>query len=400
MDLYTLGPDFLAEDTIDEFVSAIWTERYSAAGEVKLVVPATADYINKLAPNTFLALRGTKEIMILETQAIENNLMTIAGRSLITFLDQRMSWWANQGPDTVTSADERIKDFTSTTRKPGELISYVVDKMVITPVALVNGGIDSGRASANLDWTNDAIPNLVLGSVDTSGSVDRFTIPVGPLYSSIQPLAEQQHVGIAMYLDHADHGDYLFKFDTYRGVDHGGNIRLSPQMDSLSNIKELHTGVNYKNVAYVYYQGEISTHLEPGETVPPVGFERRVLVTSAAGSPVGHKETRYQYSGYNPYAGTGAYRTPYEVTVVSSGEKAAFLEQNAKDALANHNYIHSVDGEISPINEYRFGVDYGLGDIIELESLSGYISRARVTEYIRSQDKSGEKEFPTISVIG
>lgn len=398
MDLYTLGPDFLAENPIDQFVSAIWTERYTAAGEVSLVVPATADYISKLAEGTFLALRGTKEIMILETQSIENNLMTVAGRSLITFLDQRMSWWAYGGSDDPVAVENRVQDFTSITRKPGELISYVVDKMVINPVAFADGGADIHRSYANLDWVNDAIPNLVLGQVDTSGVVDRFTIPVGPLYQSIQGLAEQQKVGISLYLDHADHSDYLFKFDTYRGVDHGGNIRLSPKMDSLSGIKELRSAVNYKNVVYVYYAGKITTHLLPGEVVPPVGFERRVLLTDAVGEPVGHKETRYNYGG-GWYGFGPVYRTPYEVTVVSDGEIAAFREQNAQDALANHNYIQTVDGEISPISEYRFGTDYGLGDIIELEGLSGIVTRAQVTEYVRSQDKNGQKEFPTISVI-
>jgi hypothetical protein len=40
-----------------------------------------------------------------------------------------------------------------------------------------------------------------------------------------------------------------------------------------------------------------------------------------------------------------------------------------------------------------------MGDIIELESLTGIVSKARVTEYIRSEDHNGEKEYPTISVI-
>ena len=35
--------NFLAEDIVDEFISAIWTERYSSCGEIQLVVPATSD---------------------------------------------------------------------------------------------------------------------------------------------------------------------------------------------------------------------------------------------------------------------------------------------------------------------------------------------------------------------
>jgi hypothetical protein len=85
--------------------------------------------------------------------------------------------------------------------------------------------------------------------------------------------------------------------------------------------------------------------------------------------------------------------------VPDPGDIAAFREQNAKDALANHNYIRAMDGETSLNTNHVFGVDYGLGDIIELESPSGLIQNARVTEHIRSSDKLGERDYPTISVI-
>jgi hypothetical protein len=58
-----------------------------------------------------------------------------------------------------------------------------------------------------------------------------------------------------------------------------------------------------------------------------------------------------------------------------------------------------VDGETSPISEYKYGTDYKMGDILELESFTGALSKARVTEFIRSQDSNGEKAYPTISVI-
>jgi hypothetical protein len=113
-------------------------------------------------------------------------------------------------------------------------------------------------------------------------------------------------------------------------------------------------------------------------------------VTDAAGEPVGHKITQESY---------GSFRNTYTQTVVDANDITAFRIQNAKDALANHNYIRAIDGQSSPTSDYKFGVHYGLGDIIELEGLTGLISKARVTEYIRSQDKTGEKEYPTISVL-
>ena len=63
MDIYTLNENFIAQETVDEYVSAIWTERYTDAGDFQIVAPATPSTLAKLKEGTFLALRGTKEIM-------------------------------------------------------------------------------------------------------------------------------------------------------------------------------------------------------------------------------------------------------------------------------------------------------------------------------------------------
>lgn len=390
MDLYTLNDSFLADQVIDEYVSAIWTERYSSAGDVQIVAPATEDNLAKLAEGTFLALRGTKEVMQLKTQNIENKLVTVIGESLVGFLNQRYSWNRNPAAGDVEDT-ARILDYTETTT-PGEIIADVVDRMVITPIDYTGE-----YANVNLDWEKEAIPYLELGAVDSSGADKRLTVTTGPLYDAIRQVAEKEGVGISLYLDSADPVlGYVLKFTTYRGVDRttGGTppfIRLSPELDSLSDIKEIRSLAEYKNVAYVYYQGIITTHYAEPTLPIPEGFDRRVIVTDAEGEPVGRKVT---YSHYSPNVGS------WTQIVVGPTEIAAFREQHAKDVLANNNYIKAIDGQTSPQNDYKYGVDYGLGDIIELEGITGIISKARITEYIRSEDNTGEKEYPTISVIG
>lgn len=385
MDLYTLSENFLAKDDVDEYVSAIWTERFWSAGDCQLVVPATKPFLDKLKEGTFLALRGSKEVMKLDTVSIEDGKATIVGSALAEFLNQRYSWWKNPTSDTV---DDRVADYTDDTKKPGQFISDVVYKMVINPVDFT--GI---WANANLDWDFDKIPHLSLGAIDASGVVKRMTVPIGPLYDGIQQLAEQEKIGISLYLESADPDTgYVLKFTTYKGQDHTTGsayplVRLSPDLESLNNIKEVRSIANYKNVCYVFYKGERSTHLADPLAPVPEGFDRRVLVTNPDTEPVGHKVQLDFRWGYG------------SSIVVSPEDVAAFREQNAKDALANHNYIHAVDGETSPISDYKFGTDYGLGDLIELESVTGTISKAQITEYIRSDDRTGQKEYPTISVV-
>ena len=391
MDLYTLTDTFLANEPIDQYVSAIWTERYSTAGDVQIVAPATEDMITKLAEGTFLALRGTKEVMILDTQTIENDLLTVIGLSLTEWLNQRLAWFKHPTDSTV---ENRIADYTIDTMTPGEFIADVVEKMAISPVTFTGD-----YAPANLDWEKEAIPFLELGAVDTTAPDKRLSIVTGPLYDAISQVAEKEGIGISLYLDSADPiAGYVLKFTTYRGEDRTSDqsinplIRLSPALDSLSDLKEIRSIANYKNVAYVYYKGIISTHYAEPSAPIPEGFDRRVLITDAEGEPVGRKIT---YSHYSPNVGTWTQTIPGGPV-----EIAAFREQHAKDALANQNYIRAVDGQTSPSDEFKYGVDYGLGDIIELEGLMGTITKARITEFIRAEDSTGEKSYPTISVIG
>jgi hypothetical protein len=400
VDLYTLSPTFLAADDVDEFVSAIWTERFTKSGDCQIVVPATGDNIDKLREGTYLALRGSKEVMELDTQSIEKNQLTVTGKTLTeAVLIERFLWAFNPSWDGSTSGGhtpddpkERVADYTSDTRKPGEFISHLVDRFVINTVAFP---ATNGQNQASLDWAHEEIAELSLGDIDHSGDVQRLTAPLGPLYNALETLADQFKVGISLYLDSADPvTGFRLKFKTYKGLDRTSAqsvnelVRLTPELDGISDIKEIRSVADYKNVAYVYYEGVISKHLLFPDDPEPEGLDRRVLVVDAEGEPVGRKVMSW--------GGPGGY---FQTTIVDSAAKTAFRAQQAKDALANHNYVHTIDGQTSPISDYKFGTDYFLGDLIELEGITGSIAQAQITEYIRSQDKSGEKSYPTISVV-
>lgn len=391
MDLYTLTDTFLAKAVVDEYISAIWTERFTAAGDVQLVIPYTPESLDKLPEGTFLALRGTKEVMQLESVSIENSTITAVGKTLPAFLNQRYAWFHNQNTDDT---DNPIADFTADDMVPGQFISEIVNLMVIDTLPMAG----PWEESDDPDWDVEKIHGLSLGEVDMSGTVKKLTAVVGPLYDSILQIAEKEKVGISLYLESASPvTGYSLKFRTYQGKDRTSDqdvnelVRLVPDMDSLSDVKEVHSIADFKNVCYVYYKGRLSKHLLDPDDAEPVDMNRRVLITNAEANPVGHKVE-------NPYS--NQFGNPYSFHYVIGPEDiAAFREQNARDALANHNYIRAIDGQTSPNNDYQYGVHYGLGDIIELEGLTGTISKARITEFIRSEDSQGEKQYPTISVV-
>lgn len=83
----------------------------------------------------------------------------------------------------------------------------------------------------------------------------------------------------------------------------------------------------------------------------------------------------------------------------SSADLTTLLNQRAKDALANNNYVRLTDGKLVPQNAFVYGTDYNLGDVIELRGPSSSVQKARITEYVRSRDSKGETAYPTLSVI-
>lgn len=405
MDLYTLSDQFLPQGVLDEYVSAIWTERYTTAGDFRIVVQASPENLALLAPGTYLALRGSKEVMLIETHSIENNLLTVIGRTLVVFLDERPVWSKNPTPDADSTTYDIVSDYTDDTKVPGAFISDVVNKMAINITPFTGGGTAVTDASLP-EWDNEEIPNLTLGAIDTSGTAKKLTAPIGPVYQGISQVADAEGVGIGLYLVSASPTlGFSLKFVTYRGVDRTTGstnplMRLSPEMDSLQDLKELHSIQGFKNICYVYYKGKVTKHLLYPDDTEPEGLDRRVLVTNAEGEPPGRKVTVAPGSAFGGLS-RGGYSWPgYTYTAPPDPAAiAAFREENARDAFAKHNYIHSVDGQSSPQNDYKYGVDYGLGDLVELEGITGTIAKARITEYVRTEDQTGYREYPTISIV-
>ena len=378
MEPYTLDRNFHKTDIIDGFFSIIWTERYYGDSEVELVVPPTNDMIQKLREGTFLGLDKSDEVMILETTNIEENQLKVKGISLLSWLNNRF---------IRTSALHQDRYWYLSGESAGWILWAIIYYMCTSGSPYLNGTTPIGIPNPQ----QFVIPGLWLRDYDKSGGVVSVGIPYGPIYDAMREIATTYEVGMQITLDSVSDSAYTLGFRSYKGLNRTSSqtensvVRFSPQMDSFTNIKELRSIAALKTQVYSFAPG-----LNPAEGQPDLRTTPGISTLSGT-----------QYTGFDLRAQlVFADDITTDMVAGSASNLLNILNARAYDALTTNHYVKAVDGEIVPENQFKYGVHYNLGDIIEVQGNSEVVSTSRVTEYIRSQDKAGEREYPTVAMLG
>lgn len=370
MEPFTLDRNFQKQSIVDNFESLIWTERYYGDSEIELVVPATQEMYQKLPLGTFIGLEESDEIMSLENLSIKDGNIKFTGISLL-------SWMNNRFVRASAAHEDRYWYIEGT---PGYLLWQILFYMCVGTSPYLTGAISTGIANPQ----RFAIPGLGLRDYDNTGDSVKVGVPYGPVYNAMQELATTYEVGMQILLDRTD-PSYPLQFRAYRGLDRTSNqtlnsgVRFSPEMDSFSDISEVQSKKDYKTNVYAFApsnpEGLATTPGVSEETDPSyTGFDIRAELVFA------DDITTDQVGG-------------------SSANLVSILNSRAMDDRTNKKFVKAVDGEIVPDNQFKYGVHYNMGDVIEVQGNTGVVQDARVTEYIRSQDAEGEKAYPTVSMI-
>jgi hypothetical protein len=250
----------------------------------------------------------------------------------------------------------------------------------------LNGTINTGITSPS----KFVIPGLGLKSYDTTlSSVVKLGVPYGPVYKAMKDIATTYSLGMQITLESVSDTAYSLGFRSYMGLDRttaqtvNTQIRFSPQMDSFTDIKELQSIKEFKTIAYTFATGLKVDPPAPSLTTIPG-------VSSVPGT----------YAGFDLRA-LQVFSTDITTDLVGGDTQKVvdMLNSRAYDEIIKNKFIKSVDGEIVPESQFKYGVHYNLGDVIEVQGNTGIVQPARITEYIKSQDESGEKAYPTVSII-
>lgn len=371
MEPFTLDRNFLKRDVIDNFESIIWTERYYGDSEVELVVPATLDMLTKIPIGTFLGIPESNEVMLLETMNPEAGKLKFTGIALLPWMNNRFI--------RVTAA-QLDQHWVISGEPAGKVLWDIIFNMCCVGSPYLSGSIPMGVTNPQ----QLIITGLGLKDYDRSGDNVTIGVPYGPVYDAMREIATTYQIGMQITLDSAVPGSYSLGFRSYKGLDRTSRqsanpiIRFSPVMDSLTNIKELQSIAALKTLAYVFIPDSPDglVGAPPGVSALSgtqyTNFDLRALMVNA------DDISTDEVSG--------------DLTVIAN-----ILNERARAALTNNAFIKTVDGEIVPTSQFKYGVDYNLGDVIEVQGNTGVTQISRITEYIRSQDEAGEKAYPTVS---
>lgn len=361
MEIYTLDATFKRSQMVEKYESFIWTERWRAWGDFVITLQSTRENRNLLPPGTWIAHKDSHRVMSVET--VEDitddegrSILRMSGRSLEAILDSRL-------------ARNNLADLTSETKWIFTAPPADIARTIFSDIC-TDGDLDSGDILPVVEET----PGIVY-PIDTYAEPSTpITYEMDPqtLYTALKTLCEVSDMGFRMYRD-GDTGDLYF--GVYMGSDRSTlqttlpAIVFSPDLDNLKNTKELTTTAFYKNVAYVISPvgHEVVYALDVDPSIS--GFERKVLFVRAD-----------------------------DITDVVPGDASDRMIQRGTEELAKNRRYTGFDGVISQNSKYKYGIDYFLGDTVDLQSKSGSTSIMRVTEQIFVSDREGERSYPTLSL--
>lgn len=351
-EIRVLNKDLDFDGIVDIYESFIWTERYNECGDFELYTQMSPDILNTIQIGDYLEIPGSEyhmvpESILLEHDYEEGNHITIKGRSLESILDRRVIWshcvFNNIGL--------------------GSLIKTLIYNSIIEPE-------DPNRKIENFIFhepIDESIEAIKLDSVQFYGE---------NLYSVISALCQAYNIGFKICIE-----DHNYVFYLYSGKDKSYNqdvnpyVVFSPEYDNILNTNFLNSSQAIKNVCLVLGEGE--------------GNDRTAVKVNVEDAPTGIERREMCIDGNISSTGQDSFE-PYEKQLYEKG----------KDALASNCFVESYDAQINPRPVYIYGIDYGLGDVVQIVNDFGIQSTTRVSEYVRSFSTSGIDVYPTFVYNG
>ena len=341
MNIFVMNDNFETISIIDSYESVIWTDRYIGYGDFEIYAPFSFDLLNKVKQDYYLTILNSEHVMIIESVEIlsdidKGNRLKITGKSLESILNRRIMW--------------------SKAKYTGSL--QVAIKSILTN-SIISPSIEDRKIS-NFIFEESNDERITALTIE-----DEFTEEQN-VYDIIVGLCERNYLGYRITLNSSNQ----FVFKLYMGEDRSYDqltnpyVVFSPNYENIINSNYIDSTEKMKNITLVV--GEQSS------------------ITVGSGTGLTRREIYTDGMGVNPQ----------EV-----GDYNESLKRLGTYTLQDNSRVKNFEGEVDAVRMFVYGKDFFIGDVVQISNEYGIEGSARVMEFIKSDDASGSKAYPTFQAI-
>ena len=350
MVLYVLNQNMERIGVVDEFKSLIWTPRYYEPGDFELYAPANSESVGLLVRDNYVMREDDPEhAMIIEDVNIETDeenghTITVSGRDLKSILYRRIVWKQTSLTGTVSSG-----------------LTKLLNENVIQPE-------DTARA----------VEGFTLGDLSAGSDAMSVQYTCDNLGDVMQGICESYGLGYDVKVDIATRE---MEFSLYKGEDRSyfqdvnPYVVFSPQYENLVSTTYQESTRKFYNVANVGGEGE--------------GSDRKF---ATAGDASASGLDRYELYVDKRNVSSNEGEIPEE-------EYEELLSNAGEDKLAGCQVTQAFEGSVQSLGNFNIGIDFDLGDIVEVVNEFGIEGRSRITAIIDCLDGTGRHIVPTFESV-
>lgn len=347
MEIYVYTPDFINVCIIDTYQSFIWTDRLNKPGDFELYTPVTQKILDYCVEGNYLAIKESDKTMIVENREIRTDMedgpiIVVTGHSLESILGRRIIW-------NVTNIDGNLQNG----------VKKLINENVISPSI-------AARAIPNFIFKNSTDTSITTLTMDNQYTGDN-------LLEVLEDLCSANNIGFRVLLN----DNYKFEFELFTGVDMSYNqdvlpwVTFSPNYENLLSSAYKENTDTSKNVALVAGEDE---------------SENRVTRVVGTGSGLSRKELYVD-------------ARDLQSDDITTSEYYQQLDERGKEKLSECKVKKKFESECEVTKQFEYGIDFNLGDVVQVENEYGIGAPARITEFIISDENDNLKRYPTFEIV-
>lgn len=368
-----LNRDMEVVGVVDGYQSFIWTERYNQYSDFEIETSATPEHLETYKKGNWISLQGSNKIMIIDTWSHDSSYangqtILVSGKSLEYLLHKRIIW-----EETVLEGNVQNG------------VQTLLNQNIITPS-------NERRKIANFVFRESEDPKVTELEFEEEAQYWGEN-----LYDVVAEICKIHRIGFRVWIEETDDGwNYIFQL--FAGADRTHDqtenfaITFSSEFGNLISSKYYTTNANVKTSALV------------------LGERRTISETKEINGIEVSKSEDVQYSVYIEGDQTGFDREEMLVDQSSLGmfikdiqvppEKYKNrLRQKGEEAITETKEETTLEAEVDWNGQFKYGIDYFIGDVLEIENDLEMSLKVRITEMVHCHDISGEYLNPAFTPL-